>query len=132
MNLRYFFLLKQNIEALAFSDSICNTYNKSYPFKLHILCSGKDSIVCNGILYYHRPDNYENLKNITIDNMELANFHRCHSGWNVDPGKADFFKFIKALRSCDVFERSLKMREDLINILEDDNVWELLEAELNG
>jgi hypothetical protein len=118
------------IDFLAFSDDQCTIYNTSYPFKLHIICSGYDTIVRNGIIYYYKPEIYDNALSYCETDSDKANFHRCHSGWNVDPGSADFYKFIRSLRSQDIFERTLHSRKDLLSLLDSENSWDLLESEL--
>jgi len=119
-----------NVENLAFSDEICSTYNSSYSFRIHILSSYGDTIVRDGAIYYYRPPDYGTQLSGIKESENLAKFHRKHSGWNVDPGKADFAGFLNSLRNCEIFERSLKSKPEILDMVEDPDVWEKMESEL--
>lgn len=123
----------QDINSLSFSDEIGKAYDNSYNFKLHIIPSESDSVVISGNQLYYKPDNYldilQNLKS-KEDHREIARFHRRHSGWNIDPGKADFYGFIKRLRNNEVFSRSLENTKEIAGLLESEDSWGKLQKDL--
>lgn len=125
---------RQTIEYLGFSDTTCSTSDRTYSFTMHLLCSGDDTIVRNGMIYYYRPHEYKRMiddRNKNKDFAEIAEFHRKHSGWNVEPGKVDFYNFIKSLRAHDIFERSLRKLPTILSIVDSRECWDELQRELD-
>lgn len=109
------------INALAFDNSPCiNEESESWPFTVNIIPTPYDSIVYEGVQYFHykefddskEPDNDDEYK-------EWVYNWRKHRGWNKSIGLYEFVRFIKSLMTDEIFTSSVAATEEVAEYLSD-------------